>query len=152
MKKQNLYQQTVDKVDVQLFNAFLGWSFYHGKKHERALEVLLRMHRMEDKLPVAFNIAVVSNAYYMLGDNESSDRYLKELVERDKKGEHHLNFYLSMIYSARKDIPKALDYLELAFQKEEFNFILMTGIDPVFKILHEEPRYIEIRRKMQAFE
>ena len=54
--------------------------------------------------------------------------------------------------ASRKNIPKALDYLELAFNREEFNLILMTGIDPVFKILHEEPRYIEIRRKMQAFE
>ena len=149
---QNLYQQTVDKVDVQIFNAFLGWSYYHGKKYKKALKVLLRMHNMEGVRPVAFNTAFVSNAYYMLGDNESSDRYLKELLDRDKKGEHHVNFYLSMIYSARKNIPKALDYFELAFKKQEYNFILMTGIDPIFKILHNEPRYIEIRRKMQAFE
>jgi len=149
---QNLYQQTVDKVDVQVFNAFLGWSYYHGKKHKKALEILLRMHNTEDVVPVAFNTAVVSNAYYMLGDIESSDRYLKELLDRDENGEHHVNFYLSMIYSARKDILKALEYIELAFNKEEYNFILMTGIDPVFKILHEEPRYIEIRRQMQAFE
>jgi len=149
---QRQYQLTVDKVDVQIFNAFLGWSFYHGKDYKRALEILLRKHNLEDELPVAFNMAIVSNAYYMLGDKESSDRYLNELVDRDGRGEHHVNFNLSMIYSARKNIPKALDYLELAFRKEEFHFIMMTGIDPVFEILHKEPRFIAIRKKMQAFE
>ncbi|MFK7776340.1 MAG: adenylate/guanylate cyclase domain-containing protein [Saprospiraceae bacterium] len=148
---QSFFLKTVEELDIPYFNTFLGWSHFHGAEYEEALKYLNKAYDGEE-LPLLMTVAYLSNVHYLLGNFEKSDYYLQELIKRDAAGEHHINLYLSMIYSARKEVSKALNSLDMAWNKKEYGIAVTIGNDPVFKILYEEPQFITLRKNIQFYE
>jgi len=88
----------------------------------------------------------------MLGEQQMSDKYLNELLEREKSGENHVNLPLAMIYAARNDTNKTLEYLEIALLKRDYAFAYMINTDLIFRPYYKEQRFIDLRKKVQFYE
>ena len=150
-KAQKHYQFAADRAPLPVFTSWLGWSFYHGGNYEKALEILLTTYN-ENPLSIGMNIAYLSNTYLKLGDKGKSDFYFEELKKRSLEGEHHLNYSIATVYMARKDFEHALDHLEIALRNGAWGIAVNSSIDPIFQPIHEDPRFIEFRKKMQYYE
>ena len=99
-----------------------------------------------------FDVAYLSNTHFMLGNQTEADRYRNELEQRMTSGEYNLNMTMAMITAAQSDSDETLTWLEKAQEKNESLFAYMVNVDPIFKPLYEESRFVEIRRKMQYYE
>jgi hypothetical protein len=53
------------------------------------------------------------------------------------------------IYLERNNISKTLDYLDKGLENSDFGFAVYLNLIPKFKTLEGEPRFQEIRRKIQ---
>ena len=148
-KAQALYEEALQVLNIPFTQFFVGWSYYHDEQFSKALQYFEKAYESN-----AFNfvVAYLSNTHAMLGNQTETDRYRIELESRMASGEHHLNLAMAMITAAQTDIDETLTWLEKAQEKNEYTFAYMVNIDPVFKPLYEEPRFKEIRRKMQYYE
>ncbi len=147
---QLLYSNAAVTAPVSMFKTFLGWNLYHTGQYEKSKEQLLKTYR-ESELPITLNVAYLSNTYFQLGDVKNADKYLQELITRDASGEHHVNLYIAAVYLARGDKDKALDYLEKALDQKNWGMALFVNLDPLFKQLYDEPRFVKIRRTIQYY-
>lgn len=142
------YEASVKKADIPFFNTFLGWGHYYHGQYEEALKFLHKAYK-ESPLAARLNVSALSNTYYKMGDQDNADRYLQELVDRATAGEYNLNLYIADIYLERNNIQKSLDYLEKGAENSDFGFAVFLSLIPKFKTLEGEPRFQEIRRKIQ---
>lgn len=147
---QDLLETSVKIVDIPYFNFYLGWSYYHDNQFEKALESLKKAYQFGD-WSIAFNVAYLSNTYLMLGDQQNSDKYLKELIEREKSGENHVNLSLAMIYAARNNVEKTFEYLEVAELKREYAFAYMINTDLIFRPYYQYQKFTDLRNKVQFY-
>ena len=136
---------------MPFFIFFEGWSYYHDQQYKEALELFKLAYDMEGA-PLFMNTAYLSNAYFKLGDMETSRLYREELEDKAASGTNQLNMALAMVAAAQSDKEVTLTLLESAQLKKDVGLAYMMNIDPIFKSLYDEPRFIEIRRKMQYFE
>ena len=150
-KAQALFKKAVDVSDVPLFNFFYGWSFYHNDELDESIKILERAYHL-DKEPIALTVAYLSNAHYKVGNQTESERYRLELKERHAQGEHHISLSLAMVELGRNNKEEALGYLEESILNRDSGSGYLINIDPIFKSLYNEPRFIEIRKKLQYYE
>ena len=148
IEAQKNYENAVKKAPIPLFQTYLGWSYYYNDQYEEALNYLLKAYE-NSPLPARFNVSILSNTYFKMGDRERSDQYLQELLDRDANGEHHLKLFIAHIYLTRDNINKSLDYLEQGLTNADWGFTVYLGQVPIFQTLESEPRFQEIRRKIQ---
>ncbi|MDR3747283.1 MAG: protein kinase [Acidobacteriota bacterium] len=84
-------------------------------------------------------------AYYSLGRRQESDAALRELIAA------HANdsaFQIAEVYAYRGEVDKAIQWLDRAYEQHDSGLIGLK-LDPLFKSLHQHPRYIEILKKMR---
>jgi len=148
-KAQAIYEEAVQVLNIPFTQFFLGWSYYHDGQFSKALPYLENAYKSN---AFNFDVAYLSNTHFMLGNQAEADRYQNELERRMASGELNLNFGMAMIAAAQSDSDETLTWLEKAQEKNESTFAYMVNVDPVFKFLYEEPRFVEIRRKMQYYE
>lgn len=148
VQAQYLYDIAVKKADIPLFNSFLGWSYYYNEQYKEALKYLNKAYE-NSPLAAGMVVSTLSNTYLRMGDKNTSDQYLKELMDRDAAGEHHLNLFIADIYLERNNIDKALDFLEQGVENSDWGFAVFLSLIPKFKTLEGEPRFQEIRRQIQ---
>ena len=148
-KAQAIYEEALQVIDIPFTQFFLGWSYYHDQQFSKALPYLENAYKSD-----AFNfvVAYLSNTHFMLGDQTEADRYRNELEQRMTSGKSNLDMAMAMIAAAQSDSTETLTWLEKAQEKNESIFAYMVNVDPIFKPLYEEPRFVEIRRKMQYYE
>ncbi len=83
--------------------------------------------------------------YYSLGRHEDSDAALRKLIVS------HANdaaFQIAEVYAYRREIDKAIQWLDRAYEQHDSGLIGLK-VAPLFKSLHQNPRYIEILKKMR---
>ena len=85
-------------------------------------------------------LAIVQSA---LGDRETSDHALAELVEKfpDKP------YFIADVYAARDDPDAAFEWLERAFAQRDVG-LLWLKVDVCMRPLHSDPRYNTLLRRM----
>ncbi len=137
------------KADIPFFNSFVGWSYYYNGQYKEALEILHKAYKFSP-LPARLNVSALSNTYYKMGDQNKSDRYLQELLDREATGEYHLNLYIADIYLVRNNVEKSLDYLEKGLEQNDFGFAVFLSLIPKFKALEHEPRFQKILVQIQS--
>ncbi|WP_297692725.1 hypothetical protein [uncultured Eudoraea sp.] len=148
-KAQAIYEEALQVIDIPFTQFFLGWSYYHDQQFSKALPYLENAYKSD-----AFNfvVAYLSNTHFMLGDQTEADRYRNELEQRMTSGKSNLDMAMAMITAAQSDSAETLTWLEKAQEKNESLFAYMVNVDPIFKPLYEESRFVEIRRKMEYYE
>lgn len=150
-KAQALYEEAARVLDRPFFKFFLGWSYYHDQQYGKALEQFKLAYQI-DGAPLFMNTAYLSNVYYQLGESEKSRQYHDVLKEKSAAGIHQVDMALAMVAAAQSDKETTLTLLEKSQNKKDVGFAYMVNVDPIFKPLYEDPRFIEMRKKMQYFE
>jgi TolB-like protein/Tfp pilus assembly protein PilF len=150
IEAQRLYKTAVNKADIPFFNSFLGWSYYYNKQYDEALKYLTKAYE-NSHLPARMIMSTLSNTYFKKGDKINADRYLKELLDRDAAGEHGLDLNIAYIYLERNNIEKTLEHLEQGLENSDFGFAVNLSLISKFQTLEGEPRFEEIRRKIQYY-
>lgn len=150
-KAQALYEEALQVVDIPIFQFYVGLSYYHDNQFTEALKHFEKAYKSKD-VPLHHNVAYLSNSHFMLGNQAESDRYRQELERRIAAGAHQVNLAMAMISAAQSNVDETLTWLEKAQKKSEYVLAYMMNADPIFKPLYEEPRFVEIRRKMQYYE
>jgi eukaryotic-like serine/threonine-protein kinase len=84
-------------------------------------------------------------AYHSLGRHQASEAALRELIARHGDT---AAYQVAEVYAYRGEVDKALEWLDRAYQQHDSG---LTGLksDGLFKSLHQNPRYIQLLRKMQ---
>jgi eukaryotic-like serine/threonine-protein kinase len=107
----------------------------------RPQEALLEMQRETSE---GLKLAGEAFAYHSLGRHQASDAALQELITR------HANesaYQIAEVYAYRGEADKALDWLDRAYQQHDTGIPFLKS-DGLFKGLHQNPRYIELLKKM----
>jgi len=151
-KAQALYEEAVQSADIPYFNFFLGWSYYHDNQYSKALEYFEKVFQSVDVVPIYMNVAYMSNSFFKLGNKVKSEEFRLELKRRMDSGSKDTNLAMAMIAAAQSNNDETLFWLEKAQRNLDTGFAYMVNVDPIFKQILEEPRFIEMRRKMQYYD
>jgi len=84
-------------------------------------------------------------AYYTLGHQQASDAALKKLIATNGSGSA---YQVAQVYGYRGEPDKALEWLERAYQQHDAGLPYVQS-DALFKGLRQNPRYLQLLRKMQ---
>jgi adenylate cyclase len=148
-KAQALYEESLNVLDVPLFQFFVGLSYYHDNQFNEALEFF---EKASAAIGFHMSYAYLSNTHFKLGNIQKSEQYRQELERRMASGNLNVYLALAQVAAAQSNIDETLTWLEKAQENSSATFAYMANVDPIFLPLVDEPRFIEIRRKMQYFE
>ena len=119
--------------------------------HMLSSKIYLMQGRPEEMLPEiqlvrydsqrAFLYAV---AYYAIGRHKESDTALNELIEKDGA---RSAYSIAAVYAFENRSDQAFEWLDRALAQRAGDLI-GTGIDPLLKSLHNEPRFVEFLKKV----
>jgi adenylate cyclase len=156
-------------------NFACGFIYYYSGDYDNALLKFNDTLRIDQMFPYLRFLMFMS--YYQKGSmNEAVAEYRNVLVKTEEKAEYDknaerifktsgkngfLNFvidlelrmekpstrYLAIFYSLAGNAEKALDYLEynVSSYVSEYQYL---NVEPAFSVLHSEPRFIELLRKV----
>ncbi len=146
-KAQALLQVAEEIAPIPFFHFFLGWSYYHDSQYDEAIK-----HFTKSSEPIPLSLAYLSNAHMKLGNIKQSEGYFNQLTDRIERGESQLNLMMAIIYAAKGNIDESLSWLEKAQRENDLGLAYMANVDPIFEILYDHPRFIELRNRMQYFD
>ena len=107
----------------------------------RPQEALLEMQRETND---GLKLAGEAMAYHSLGRQPASDAALKELIaSHGSDGAYQI----AEAYAYRGEAEKALDWLDRGYQQHDSGMPYLKS-DGLFKSLHQNPRYLELLKKM----
>jgi TolB-like protein/DNA-binding winged helix-turn-helix (wHTH) protein/thioredoxin-like negative regulator of GroEL len=83
-------------------------------------------------------------AYYGLGQQKESDAALNELITK-----YHANgaYQIAEVYAFRNRSEEAFEWLDRAYAQRDSGLI-GTKVDPLFKSLHSDPRFVAFLKKL----
>ncbi len=148
LQAQSWFQKAVDIANLPVLNFFLAWSFYHNQQYEESISHF-ENYRINDTLNVSIHLAYLSNVYYHLNQSQKSEEYLNQLLGRYKNEREALNMPLAIIAAAQGSDDETLTYLEKSLYNKEPMITYLINLDPSFRHLYDNPRFKEIRRKME---
>jgi len=84
-------------------------------------------------------------AYYALGRKKESDAALSELIAK-----YHASdaYDIAEVYAFRNQSDQAFEWLDRAYAQRDSS-LFATKVDPLFKSLHNDPRYAAFLKKMR---
>ncbi|MDX1479863.1 MAG: hypothetical protein R3301_19265, partial [Saprospiraceae bacterium] len=145
---QSSMKVALTKTPIPFLNFLTGLTFYHDHQYQEALNYFLRAYHTEGR-PIPHAVAYLANTHRQLGNASDALAFQKELEDRMAEGEHHLHYIFAMMKMAAGEHDEALDLLETAQAQQESALAYFLNLDPIFKPLYQDPRFIAIRSKMQ---
>ena len=88
--------------------------------------------------------AHLASSYFKAGHTQQSDSIINILM-KDEPGHSGVDFQLAVVYAARGDKKKALEWYVKAYARKDF-YVLFTRICPDLEIIMEEP---EVKRILE---
>src|SRR5215475_5596793 len=114
-------------------------------------QMLLSEGRRQEALPEMENetgewekLTGESLAYYALGRREESDSSLKKLIAAHQ---NDCASQIAEVYAYRGETDKAFEWLDRAYRQHDPGLPEIT--DPLMRSLRQDPRYADLRKKMQ---
>jgi len=101
---------------------------------------------MQQETNDGLKLAGKAMAYHSLGRQPASEAALKELIASHGSG--GAAYQVAEVYAYRGEADKALDWLDRAYQQHDTGIPFLKS-DGLLKGLHQNPRYIQLLRKMQ---
>jgi len=86
----------------------------------------------------------LSLAYHALGQKAKSDSALEDLI---RNGEKTIPYYISNVMAFRGETNRTFEWLEKAIEYRD-PYVSWTAIDPKFKVLHKDPRWLPLLRRI----
>ena len=98
-----------------------------------------------EKEPIeGFKIHSKAMLYYLIGNKEESDRYLKEFIDKFEKD---FSYQIAITYAARNNADKVFYWLEKANDYHDFGLI-ESKIEPILNPYRKDPRWAPFSGKL----
>jgi tetratricopeptide (TPR) repeat protein len=114
-------------------------------------QALVEAKLAQPQAPVgdAGGIAMLAMAYANAGREKEARELLGELLGRDARGEHVVEYRIAAVYEALGERDAALDWLdrEIADRNGLGSWLLWLNQDPAWKALRTDPRFEDIQRR-----
>ena len=108
----------------------------------RPQEALMEMQQETNE---GLKLAGEAFAYHSLGRQQASHAALRELIATHGSAGA---YQIAEVYAYRGEDDKALDWLERAYQQHDSGMTYLKA-DNLFNNLHQNPRYLELLKKMR---
>ena len=119
----------------------LAWAYHMLGNYDEALAMLRRWLPIDRELDEALD-----RGYEEGGYRAALRRYAETLAARPEAAEM-LSWVVAFIYAWAGEKERTLEWLELAYQAHDPNLPGGT-ITPDFELVHDDPRYHDLRRRM----
>ena len=143
--------EALSLMDVPLFRSLLGIIYYHQERYQEAQEVLAAAYRGQGYTPPRV-MAYLSNTYYKLGNLEKNNIYRDSLEVMLASGETQVLDDLATVAAVQGEDDLALSFLERQQEEGVTSPAYLMNVDPVFKKYYQNPRFVEMRRKMNYYD
>jgi DNA-binding winged helix-turn-helix (wHTH) protein/TolB-like protein/tetratricopeptide (TPR) repeat protein len=161
-----------------IINAGLGQSFHAAGRPEPALEQLRKTLEMDQNFYVAhvflgqvyeqvaktseaiaeyrkarlltdhpWVLANLGHALAVTGRKGEARRLLGELKRRAKQ-RYTSPTYIGVIYGGLADTDQAFMWLERAYEKRDPELVAFVRLNPQFRYLHSDPRFVDLMRRV----
>jgi len=118
----------------------LGIAYHGNGDYEKALAMQRRLFPGDQELHEALDRGYAEGGY-----RTAMLRCAEALAARPEAVEQ-LSMEIAEAYARAGEKDRTLEWLELAYQAHAGN--LLTANHPVFELVHDEPRYLDLRRRM----
>jgi tetratricopeptide (TPR) repeat protein len=143
---QGRYSEAISifKKILEIHPQFQRAHMYIGKNYILMNKPGQALSEMEKENMEIFKIFGLALAYHALGRKTEADEKIKQFTETFG---NEWSFLLAELHAFRGEKQKALDYLEIAYQKRESWLFWIKG-EPLLKSVYDESRYKAILQKM----
>jgi len=114
-----------------------------GKVEEAIAEFKAALKFQPDNV---FALTALGHAQGLAGKRSDAEKIISRLQELSNK-EYVSPFQAAVVYAGIDERKLALDWLEKA-QQERFNWLPFVQVDPVFKNLRSEPRFVQLSKSL----
>ncbi|UCC84538.1 MAG: protein kinase [Gemmatimonadota bacterium] len=120
----------------------LAWAYHMTGNYDGALAMLRKLFPGDQELDVALDRGYAEGGY-----RTALRRYAETLAARPEAAER-LSWVVAFIYAWAGEKERTLEWLELAYQAHDPNLPAFNSED--FELVHDDPRYQELRRRMNV--
>ena len=114
-----------------------------GKFEEAINEFKLALKQMPDNVTA---LTALGHAQARAGKRADAEKVIAKLQELAKR-QYVSPFQIAVVYAGLDERKLALDWLDKS-RDERFNWLPFLKVDPVFKNLREEPRFVELAKSL----
>jgi tetratricopeptide (TPR) repeat protein len=114
-----------------------------GKVEEAIAEFKSALKFQPDNV---FALTALGHAQGLAGKRSDAEKIINRLQELSNK-EYVSPFQAAVVYAGLDERKLALDWLEKA-QQERFNWLPFVQVDPAFKNLRSEPRFVQLSKSL----
>jgi serine/threonine-protein kinase len=114
-----------------------------GKLEEASNEFKLALKQVPDNVAA---LTALGHAQARTGKRAEAEKVIARLQELSKR-QYVSPFQTAVVYAGLDERQLALDWLEKS-RDERFNWLPFIKVDPVFKNLREEPRFVELEKSL----
>ncbi|HXM73697.1 MAG TPA: tetratricopeptide repeat protein, partial [Chthoniobacterales bacterium] len=94
-----------------------------------------------------YSLAMLGQAYARAGNKAEAQKILARLNE-EAKSRHVAPYAWALLYLGLGDKNRALDELEIAYQRGDTNYLFVLKVDPSFDDLRGQPRFEALVQKI----
>jgi TolB-like protein/class 3 adenylate cyclase len=94
-----------------------------------------------------FVLSHLSIAYLGTGQKEKSEKLIEEIKSKTNLPVGSPCFYIAAVYAAMRQMDIAIQWLEKSYKNREVEMYWIK-VEPLFKSLHNEPRFKELLKKI----
>jgi tetratricopeptide (TPR) repeat protein len=123
---------------LRLSPDFIGAHYFIGTVRLLQGEAAAALPEMQQEPLEAFRWLGLVMAYQALGDSETSDRVLTELIE--KYGQEWA-YNIAAVFAYRNEADRAFGWLDKAVEYSDSG-LSDTAVDPLFRNIHSDPRWM----------
>ena len=123
---------------------YLAWALFHSGRHAEGIEEFERVVADE---PIQQTFAFLGYCYGRTGMKEKAYEMLRRIDRTAFEGKYVSPYHRGLIYAGLGDTNQALTELEKAFDENSI-WLIWLKVDLQFKILHDEPRFQDLLRRL----
>jgi TolB-like protein/Tfp pilus assembly protein PilF len=122
---------------------WLGLSYEHQSRTADAIRVF---EQLSARAPISLHLAALGHAYAVAGQRDKAEQAVRELQARSEST-YVSPFDFATLYAGLGDRPRALEWLEKAYQRRA-PYILLLAVDPQFDAFRGNPRFRDLVRRI----
>jgi adenylate cyclase len=133
-------------AQAEVIDWSLGLAYFQKKMYKEAREEFDKITFTDHKNPIDYYFAMQSYGYALLGDTSKAMDLLQKSLN-EKRKDWVSPYILCRIYVALGNYSRALELLEKSYEIRDLHMFYIK-VDPGLNAIRNEPRFIEVMRKM----
>ncbi len=123
---------------------YLAWALFHSG---RRAEGIAEFEKAVADEPIQQTFAFLGYCYGKAGMKEKAYEMLRRIDRTAREGKYVSPYHRGLIYAGLGDANQALTELEKAFEENSI-WLIWLKVDLHYKVLHDEPRFQDLLKKL----